>query len=590
MKVVIANLVLYGSATALPQLLGGLLGGGAAPMVELDYGTFKGTKKFSGVNSFLGMPFAKAGRLQNARMLGGEDKLQGVQDATSYGPACPQQQLIASPISSDNGDIGGLLSAVEQLILPPIDGQDEDCLNINVQIPEGIDSTAGLPVFMWIHGGGYELGASAAVGSETTALPGLIYQGANIVTRSVEMKQPVVFVSANYRMNAFGTLASQEITDAGVSNLLLKDQRIAMQWVQKYISLFGGDPSKVTVMGESAGSMSIATHLLLDESEGLFRGAIMASGGIMKLKPYSHAQHVFDFIADKSGCGSASDKLACLRTTDYAKIYNAVQQLPNFLSYESTVVPWYPRPDGSFLPDSPHRLVRAGKARKVPIIIGAMKDEGTLFSVVPQLNITTDEDFQFYFRNVFFPHLSPDQIRAFTSLYSEDPREGSPFDTGYANAIGPQYKRLAAAIGDYTFDSGRRDLLEHVHATQPAYTYLIEQDLPLLGQLPLLNNLGLSSLPILGSFHISEVVLNAFGFLPPAISKNSLNIMSTWISFVNNLDPNEHGLADLPHWPTWGLEEKSMFKYNEAGCEIIRDDFRETQMRFINDNAETYIY
>lgn len=149
-------------------------------MVELEYGTFKGTKKYSGVNSFLGVPFAKAGRLENARMLGLEDKIQGVQDATNYGPACPQQQLIASPISGDNGDIGGLLSAVEQLILPPIDGQDEDCLNINVQIPEGINSTAGLPVFMWIHGGGYELGASAAVGSETTALPvsapGLVLQ------------------------------------------------------------------------------------------------------------------------------------------------------------------------------------------------------------------------------------------------------------------------------------------------------------------------------------------------------------------------------------------------------------------------------
>lgn len=240
----------------------------------------------------------------------------------------------------------------------------------------------------------------------------------------------------------------------------LSHRRIAMQWVQKHIHLFGGDPSKVTVMGESAGAMSIATHLLLDESEGLFRGAIMASGGIMKLKPYSHAQHVFDFIAEKSGCGSTSDKLACLRVADYAKIYNAVQQLPNFLSYESTVVPWYPRPDGAFLPDSPHRLVRAGKARKVPIIIGAMKDEGTLFSVVPQLNVTTDEDFQFYFRNVFFPHLSPDQIRAFTSLYSEDPREGSPFDTGYANAIGPQYKRLAAAIGDYTVSRIPNSLLD----------------------------------------------------------------------------------------------------------------------------------
>lgn len=89
---------------------------------------------------------------------------------------------------------------------------------------------------MWIFGGGFELGSSAALGLETTALEGVIYQGANLVARSVQMDKPIIFVSANYRINAFGGLASQEITDAGVANLHLKDQRVAMQWIQKYIS------------------------------------------------------------------------------------------------------------------------------------------------------------------------------------------------------------------------------------------------------------------------------------------------------------------------------------------------------------------
>lgn len=76
---------------------------------------------------------------------------------------------------------------------------------------------------MWIHGGGFELGSAAAIGSETTALPGLSYQGANIVQRSIDMDEPVDFVSANYRLNFFGTLSSKEITVAGVANLFLKD-------------------------------------------------------------------------------------------------------------------------------------------------------------------------------------------------------------------------------------------------------------------------------------------------------------------------------------------------------------------------------
>lgn len=78
------------------------------------------------------------------------------------------------------------------------------------------------------------------------------------------MKQPVIFVSANYRLNFFGTLASKEITKAGVANLFLKDQDVAFEWVQKYVSQFGGDPDKVTVFGESAGAMSTTTHMVLN--------------------------------------------------------------------------------------------------------------------------------------------------------------------------------------------------------------------------------------------------------------------------------------------------------------------------------------
>lgn len=95
---------------------------------------------------------------------------------------------------------------------------------------------------MWIHGGGFELGASNALGAETTVAPHVIYKGQNLVARSVEMEQPIIYVSANHRLNAFGTLASRETVEAGVTNLLLKDQRTAMMWIQKYIAEFGGDP------------------------------------------------------------------------------------------------------------------------------------------------------------------------------------------------------------------------------------------------------------------------------------------------------------------------------------------------------------
>jgi hypothetical protein len=198
------------AVSAAPQLLGTVLGGGDNPQIALDYGTFRGIHApVTGTDNFLGMPFAVSGRLQNPRVIDAQDKLSRVQDATKYGTACPQQELTASPLYSGNAQLGALLATVEELTISHIDQQGEDCLNMNVPRSRQHDPRANREAcsMMWIHSGGFELGSSAALGSEATALPGIIYQGANIVKRSVEMGQPVVFVSANHRLNGFGTLA-----------------------------------------------------------------------------------------------------------------------------------------------------------------------------------------------------------------------------------------------------------------------------------------------------------------------------------------------------------------------------------------------
>lgn len=108
----------------------------------------------------------------------------------------------------------------------------------------------------------------------------------------------------------------------------------------------------------------------------------------------------------------------------------------------------------------------------------------------------------------------------------------------------------------------------------------------MLGQVDALS--GLTGLPLLGSFHASDVILNSFGLILPALSKNSRNLMSTYVAFVNSQDPNNHGLKDLPHWPTWDPEGKAMFNYRESGTRIIKDDFREKQMSLLNDKGDTY--
>jgi acetylcholinesterase len=118
------------------------------------------------------------------------------------------------------------------------------------------------------------------------------------------------------------------------------------------------------------------------------------SGGTSKVKDIHQDQYIFDFITEQTSCDSPPNKLACLKAAPYNLLYNAVQQLPNFVSYTNVHLPgWYPRPDGTFPLDSPHHLLREGKAANIPYIIGDMKDEGTLFSIAAQLNITTDADF-----------------------------------------------------------------------------------------------------------------------------------------------------------------------------------------------------
>jgi len=122
-----------------------------------------------------------------------------------------------------------------------------------------------------VYGGGFRQG------SATDPMWNMSY----IVQQSVRQNQPVIGISINYRLSFFGFPNGQAALDAGISNLGLKDQRIAFQWVQENIGAFGGDPSKVTIWGESAGSDSIAYQLVANGGQGgsnLFRGAIMASG------------------------------------------------------------------------------------------------------------------------------------------------------------------------------------------------------------------------------------------------------------------------------------------------------------------------
>jgi carboxylesterase type B len=110
-----------------------------------------------------------------------------------------------------------------------------------------------------------------------------------------------------------------------------------------------------------------------------------------------------------------------------------------------------------------------------------MVDEGTIFALVNQLNVTTTEDVVEYFQTVYFPDAPTEMIQKLVDLYPTDPAAGSPFGTGDLNQLGPMYKRLAAIIGDYTFVSGRRAVLDATSHKQKTWSYQIADSIPLLG-------------------------------------------------------------------------------------------------------------
>lgn len=124
--------------------------------------------------------------------------------------------------------------------------QSEDCLYLNVVRPAGFEQKQ-LPVGFWIHGGGFVNGGG---GDQR-------YNLSFIVEQSVKIGKPIIGVSVNYRLSAWGFLHSNEVVGEGITNLGLRDQRIALHWVQENIAAFGGDPRKVTIFGESAGAASV---------------------------------------------------------------------------------------------------------------------------------------------------------------------------------------------------------------------------------------------------------------------------------------------------------------------------------------------
>lgn len=172
----------------------------------------------------------------------------------------------------------------------------------------------------------------------------------------------------------------------------------------------------------------------------------------------------------KAGCAWNEDTLACLRTLPYEDFVNALANVPALLGYDSVALSYIPRPDGTFLTASPDVLGLDGRFARVPFILGDQEDEGTIFGLF-QSNITTKPEVVTYLNTRFFNHASTSLLETFVNLYDDISEYGSPFRTGTDWNWYPQFKRLAAILGDLTFTITRRGLLVIVQGVAPEIPY-----------------------------------------------------------------------------------------------------------------------
>ncbi|OAQ69689.1 cholinesterase [Pochonia chlamydosporia 170] len=532
--------------------------------VDLPSGGTMTGRSLLNVESFNAIPFADPPvgdlRLKPPRKFSGTF---GKRDGTGIAPACPQMFLSRESL----GIIGKIANDLLQIPFLKVIAGQEDCLTVNVQRPAGTKAGDKLPVLFWIFGGGFELGATQT------------YDATSLLATAVGQKQPFVFVAVNYRVGGFGFMPGKEILKDGSANLGLLDQRMGLEWVADNIAAFGGDPSKVTIWGESAGSISVFDQMVLYggnatyKGKPLFRGAIMNSGTVVPADPVDcpKGQEVYDKVVREAGCSGAQDTLKCLRKADYKTFLNAANSVPGIISYQSLALSYLPRPDGTALPDSPDRLGLAGKYHAVPMIIGDQEDEGSIFAITT-LNVTSVDKAVDYLSQYYFHSAPKAKLKEFIQLYEPSLTQGSPFRTGILNEWYPGFKRMAAVLGDLTFTLTRRVTLSiatTVKPDVPAWSYLSSY------------NYGT---PIVGTFHASDILQVFYGILP----NNAMKSCRTYyFNFLYNLDPNK-GVGGYANWPKWQDTKKLMwFRWGFAN-DILDDNFRSAASNFISNNREIF--
>jgi para-nitrobenzyl esterase len=392
---------------------------------------------------------------------------------------------------------------------PAACGVSEDCLYLNVWTPAAPRGAERLAVMVWIHGGGFVVGS----GSEPR------YDGTRLAARGI------VVVTLNHRLNALGFLAHPELSresEHGASgNYGMLDLVAALQWVRRNISAFGGDPDKVTIAGESAGSEAVSALMASPLDKGLFARAIGESGAMFATPSRSPAP-----LARAEAGG-----IAFMRKVGAANLKQLRDAPAEAILAAAPGLGYRPIVDGRFLPTSPAAIFAGQEQSDVPLMAGWNKDEGFNFTLMQ--GEAAERPYPGLVRKIFGER-TEDALR----FYPAGSREG---EEASARALG----------GDLTIIHSTWAWIEAQTATGKADIFRFRFDrAPLTPQ----GWFGERDSRSAGAFHAGEILyvfdnLHAFPWLISDADRALARLASSyWVNFVKSGDPNG---PDLPAWPSF---------------------------------------
>lgn len=369
----------------------------------------------------------------------------------------------------------------------------------------------------------------------------------------------IILVNFNYRVGALGFLASEKVREGGALNAGLLDQRKALEWVQKYIHLFGGDPDHVVIQGASAGGGSVSYQMTAygGRDDGLFVGAVPESPFWPTHRTVAQSEFQYNRFMKEIGCSSAKDQLACGRTKSIDTIQAANVNSP--FPGRTNPPRWYFLPviDGDFSRSYLYTAYLEGKFVRVPTMVADDTDEGTYF--VP--NATSSAEVESFFKDNY-PNLNKKQLDEIIALYPVQPPR--PLHA-------PWYGPAADAYGDGTFVCpglvmsetvsqyvSREETWNYRYNVEDPVDYAEGLGVPHTIETPAIFGLNYEN----GGGNLAALATTDASIVPI--------VMDYYLSFVQTLNPNPLRSKTAPYWNSYGESHQRLkIQTNDTEMENI---------------------